>query len=412
METLLSQLGQVCAVMGAQWGDEGKGKAIDIHTEHVPVVARAVGAANPGQTTLLDGKKNVVPLLPRGLLHPHTENVIGAGTVVHCKDLMTEMQGLAEQGIELGGRLYLSHQAHILLDAHRAADAALEERRGDGKIGTTKQGIGPAMATKALRIGLRIEDLANPSTLRAKLDAELRALEQLFGIPTNAVAEWESLQLAVEKIGPFIADTTLLLHERLHEGKKILIEGAQATMLDLDHGTYPYVTSSATTVMGAIHALGLPPRVVSSVVGVVKAYTTRVGEGPFPTELQPADAERIRQRGGEFGSTTGRPRRCGWLDLTGVQRAAMINGFTHINLTKLDVLDEEATVPVAVGYEDENKPLYEVMPGWMQPTKGKTDYTALAQPARAYVELIEKHLGIPVSLIGTGQDREEMIVRE
>ncbi len=397
--------------MGAQWGDEGKGKAIDILSAHFPVVARAVGGANAGHTILVDGKKYVFHLLPSGLLHPNTENVIGAGTVVHCKDLLAEMQGLTEQGIELGGRLFLSHQAHLLLDAHRAADAALEERRGEGKIGTTKQGIGPAMATKALRIGLRVEDLANLSTLRAKLDAELRALEQLFGIQTNAAAEWESLQLAAEKLGPFIADTTMLLHERLHEGKKILIEGAQATMLDLDHGTYPYVTSSATTVMGAIHALGLPPRVVSSVIGVVKAYTTRVGEGPFPTELQPADAERIRQRGGEFGSTTGRPRRCGWLDLTGVQRAAMINGFTHINLTKLDVLDEEATVPVAVGYEDENKPLYEVMPGWMQPTKGKTDYNTLAQPARAYIELIEKHLGVSVAMIGTGQDREEMVVR-
>lgn len=408
----LSSLGSVCAIIGAQWGDEGKGKVIDVLAAEADIVARAVGGANAGHTVLIGTKKFVFHLLPTGVLRPKVVNFIGGGAVVHLPSLLEEIASIEKQGVNLEGRLFLSHQAHIILNAHKEADTALEERRGKAKIGTTKRGIGPAMGSKALRIGVRIGDLFDPATLKDKVTAELDLLSQMFGILTNPDQEMADLLAGLNGTREYIADTAAILHDALtgKKKKRILIEGAQGSMLDLDHGTYPYVTSSATTTAGALQGLGLPPQIVTSVIGVLKAYTTRVGEGPFPTELQGADADRIRERGGEYGSTTGRPRRCGHLDLAAVKPVVWLNGITHVNLTKLDVLDAEDVIPVCIGYE-KGMPRYEKLPGWKTSTRGFTAWKDLPPNAKNYITFIEKFLKVPVMLIGTGQGREEMIVR-
>ncbi|MEK7137453.1 MAG: adenylosuccinate synthetase [Patescibacteria group bacterium] len=380
MHTLLRTFGNACAILGAQWGDEGKGKIIDFLTPHFDVLARAAGGANAGHTIVVGGKKHVFHLLPAGSLHPGKTVILGSGMVIHIPTLLEEIHTLKDAGVDILPRLRIARAAHVVLEEYKEKDAQIEAARTDGGIGTTKRGIGPAYAEKALRTGIRMEALQR---------GEKRE-------------EWTGAEILL----PCIADTVSLLQECVAKEKKILIEGAQGTLLDIDHGTYPYVTSSSTTAAGALQGLGLPPRALTSCIGVAKAYCTRVGAGPFPTEAQEQDANRLRQRGGEYGATTGRPRRCGWLDLEGLRFAAALNGFTHLNLTKLDVLDEDETIHV---YDHGNEPTR--LPGWKQSTRGITSFEALPKNAQSYVRFIEEKVGVPVSFIGTGPERNEMIVR-
>lgn len=407
VKSLVASLGPVCAVIGAQWGDEGKGKVIDLLSEHYDIIARACGGANAGHTIVVGGRKHVFHLLPSGALHPHTAVVIGSGLVLHLPTLLEEIKTLKEAGIDVLPRLFISSEAHILFNFHRDIDTALEEQRAarEGKgIGTTKRGIGPAYMDKAQRVGTRMESLMGD--LKPVLAAHAERVQRLYGVGVDQAKEIMDLEAARSILGSRIVDTVSLLHDRLHEGEKILIEGAQASMLDLDHGTYPYVTSSATTLAGALQGLGLPPRVLTSCIGVAKAYCTRVGEGTFPAEAQKEIANRLRERGGEYGATTGRPRRCGWLSIPDLKRAAVINGISHWNITKLDVLDEETEIPVFMGAG-----VWKKFPGWMRSTVGVTAFAKLPKEAQDFVGFIEQETGAPASLIGTGPGREQMVVR-
>lgn len=406
MNSLLNALGPVSSVIGAQWGDEGKGKIVDILAAEYDVIARACGGANAGHTIIVDGQKHVFHLLPSGCLHKEKQIVLGAGLVIHLPTLLEEIHTLQEHGISILDRLHISSEAHILFDYHKEIDGKLEEDRAQktGKgIGTTKRGIGPAYMDKAARTGIRMESLGKDLTAELELHKEM--IHGQYGIDIDIVRELEHIADAQTHIGACITDTVSYLHAKRDEGKTIIIEGAQATLLDIDHGTYPYVTSSSTTLAGALQGLGLPPTCVTSCVGIAKAYCTRVGEGEFATEAQGEAADRLRERGGEYGSTTGRPRRTGWLNIDDLRFGAKLNGFTHWNVTKLDVLDEEDTIPVMV-----NETLTE-LPGWKESTVGKTSFAELPENAKNYVLQIEKETGVPVAFIGTGPGREEMIHR-
>lgn len=410
MHTSSKSSAAVTAVIGAQWGDEGKGKLIDLLAENFDVVARACGGANAGHTIVVHGKKHVFRLLPSGCLHPHVEVLLGSGMVIHLQTLLEEIDLLREAGIDILPRLRISREAHILFDFHKEIDGALEERRsktGTG-IGTTRRGIGPAYMDKAARIGVRMEQLGKD--VRSALKKRSGDLQALYGITIDVENEQKQLHDAATVIQPCLTDTIGFLHERMNAGKRILIEGAQATLLDLDHGTYPYVTSSSTTVAGALQGLGIPPNTLGEVIGVAKAYCTRVGAGDFLTEVQGETAERLRERGGEYGSVTKRPRRCGWLHIPDLQRSAMINGFACWNITKLDVLDTEEVIPVGIG-EKHGKAVMKEFAGWKASTVGITSFDDLPKQARELLLFIEKETGIPVLYIGTGQGREEMIIR-
>lgn len=412
MQKLLASLGPVCAVIGAQWGDEGKGKAIDLLAEHYDIIARACGGANAGHTIVVNGKKHVFHLLPSGALHPCQTVVIGSGLVLHLPTLLEELRTLKDAGIDVLPRLFISEEAHIVFEFHKQIDAALEEerRKREGKgIGTTKRGIGPAYMDKAARAGTRMESLKGD--LKPLLARHAERVKRLYGIEVDQAKELSNLEEARRLLGDRIVDTVSLLHDRLEQDKKLLIEGAQASLLDLDHGTYPYVTSSSTTAAGALQGLGLPPFVLTSCIGVAKAYCTRVGEGDFVTEVKGQTGDRLRERGGEYGSTTGRPRRCGWLSIPDLKRAAMLSGFTHWNITKLDVLDEEAEIPVAIGAEKDGTVRWKKFKGWKKPTVGITEFAKLPKEAQQYLQFIKKETGVPVALIGTGPGREAMVVR-
>ncbi|MFH1444186.1 MAG: adenylosuccinate synthase [Candidatus Peregrinibacteria bacterium] len=413
MQKLLKSFGPVCAVIGAQWGDEGKGKAIDLLSEHYDVIARACGGANAGHTIVVAGKKHIFHLLPSGALHPHSTVVIGSGLVLHLPTLLEEIRTLQDAGIDVLPRLFISREAHIVFEFHKQIDAAFEEQRAarEGKgIGTTQRGIGPAYMDKAARSGTRMESLLL-ADLRPILTAHAERVQRLYDVTVDIDAELKSLVEAQKLLGDHIVDTVALLHEQLVQKKNVLIEGAQASLLDLDHGTYPYVTSSQTTAAGALQGLGLPPRVLTSCIGVAKAYCTRVGEGDFVTEVTGERGDRLRERGGEYGSTTGRPRRCGWLSIPDLKRAAMINGFTHWNITKLDVLDEEEEIPVCMDINADGAPVWKNLPGWRTSTVGVTAFDKLPKQAQEYIMFIEKETGVPVSLIGTGPGREQMVVQ-
>lgn len=416
MQKLLPSLGNVCAVIGAQWGDEGKGKVVDVLTEHFDVIARASGGANAGHTIVVGGKKHVFHLLPAGSLHEGKLVILGSGMVIHLPTLLEEIALLKDAGIDIVPRLLLSAEAHVVLEYQKEVDAVMEERRSrksGGKIGTTKRGIGPAYMEKAARTGLRLGDLAalfrDEKNLRADLLWRKEIIREMFGVTVDVEKESALLQQAFALLSSRIRSLPELLDAM--EGKRILIEGAQATLLDLDHGTYPYVTSSSTTAAGALQGLGLPPRSLTSCIGVAKAYCTRVGEGTFLTEVTGPVGDRLRERGGEYGATTGRPRRCGWLHLPDLIFSARLNGFTHWNITKLDVLDDEETIPVGVGVKTDGTVMYENLPGWKTSTVGITSFDDLPANAKAYVIFIEKKTGIPAALIGTGPGREEMIVK-
>lgn len=406
MSTYRNTFGQVCGVIGAQWGDEGKGKVVDILAGEYDIVARANGGANAGHTIVVNGKKHVFRLLPSGCLNPNIEVVLGSGLVIHLPTLLEEIELLKAEGIDIVKRLRISREAHILFDFHKEIDAKMEEMRSASKgegIGTTKRGIGPAYMDKAARNGIRLERLHE--NLSDDLTTKATWVQSAFGISVNVNLELASVKQAADIMGSCVCDTVSYLHDAVAKKKGIIVEGAQATLLDIDHGTYPFVTSSSTTLAGALQGLGLSPRSVTSCIGVAKAYCTRVGSGPFPAEAENSIAERLRERGGEYGSVTKRPRRTGWLNIDDLKFSANMNGFTHWNITKLDVLDTEETVP----YWSEGK--RNEVPGWKQSTSGVTDWNTLPTQAKNYIEMIEMQTSIPATLIGTGQGREEMIVR-
>ncbi len=412
VDEFLSSLGQVTAVIGAQWGDEGKGKAVDILAGHFDVVARACGGANAGHTIVVGGKKHVFRLLPSGCLHENVQVYLGSGMVIHLPTLIEEVDLLKSAGIEILPRLHIAENAHIVFEFHKAIDGALEEKRGKNAIGTTKRGIGPAYADKASRSGLRMEILRWPiGKIKEVLTERSPLIKQMYGVTVDVDRECGEIAKAQKLFTALLAGGDLL-HSWIAAKKKILIEGAQATLLDLDHGTYPYVTSSQTTAAGALQGLGLPPKCLSSCIGVAKAYCTRVGAGDFLTEADEAASTRLRERGGEYGSVTKRPRRCGWLSIPDLQFSARINGFDCWNITKLDVLDTEDVIPVGTDVDASGTVTWEKMPGWKTSTVGITDFKKLPAQAQDFILFIEKKTGIPVRLIGTGQGRDGMIVRE
>ena len=423
---------KTCVVVGTQWGDEGKGKIVDLLTPKVSAVVRFQGGHNAGHTLVVDGKKTILRLLPSGILHEDVTCFIGNGVVLSPGALYKEIDELESRGIDVAARLRISAASSLLLPTHVALDQAREKQRGGTAIGTTGRGIGPAYEDKAARRGLRVSDLLLPEEdLRDKCEALvayhnflLTKYYQQAPVALDVVMQ-ECAQYA-DKIKPLITDVSAALHDLHKAGKRILCEGAQGALLDIDHGTYPYVTSS-NTLAGAVAAgAGFGPQMVDYVLGIVKAYTTRVGSGPFPTELQDETGALLAKRGCEFGSVTGRPRRCGWFDAVILQRTLELNGVTGICLTKLDVLDECAEIMLCTAYEHEGKrllrppigahamaactPIYESMPGWQSSTEGMTSMGDLPANAKAYVERLEALMGVPVVLVSTGPDRAQSIV--
>ena len=417
------------AVIGAQWGDEGKGKIVDLLTPHFSVVARYQGGHNAGHTVLVGGTKFVLHLMPSGILHPGVSCVIGNGVVVDPEALFEEIATLAQYGIEVGDRLAISDKAHVILPYHRDLDLLSEARRGDRKIGTTSRGIGPAYEDKIGRRGIRVGDLADPSAFAEQVRENVMARNRLVG---DSALEWQPLFERMvtygERMRPWVKDVSLFLAQVQAEGRSILFEGAQGTFLDIDHGTYPFVTSSNSTAGGVCTGLGVGPRSIGSVLGVAKAYTTRVGGGPLPTELSVPMADRLREAGQEYGASTGRPRRCGWYDAVAVRYAARVNGLDAIALTKMDVLDGLPHIDVCTSYRCGDRtlteftgnvlqlaacrPVYERLPGWSKPTGGVRSYGELHAEARSYIARLEELSGVPVGIISTGSDRDETIFRE
>lgn len=419
-------------LLGAQWGDEGKGKVTDLLGSRVDYVVRFSGGNNAGHTVVTpDGQKFALHLMPSGALHPNAVTVIGNGVVVDPKVLLGEMDGLTERGVDVS-RLLLSADAHLIMPHHRALDRVVERYLGNARIGTTGRGIGPAYGDKVARMGIRVQDLLDPGILRQKLELVLREKNQILfkvynrkGFDVDAVVE-EYLTYA-ERLKPHIADTRLVLHKALEEGKTVLMEGAQATLLDLDHGTYPFVTSSNPTAGGACVGTGIPPTRIGRVIGVIKAYTTRIGSGPFPTELLDDMGEHLRKMGGEYGTTTGRPRRCGWFDAVVGRFAVRVNGITDLVVTKLDILSGLDQVPICVGYEIDGEryedmpmtqtafhhatPVYEYHPGWWEDISKARQFTELPENAQRYIHRLEELCGVRVSMIGVGPGREENIIR-
>jgi adenylosuccinate synthase len=417
------------AVLGAQWGDEGKGKIVDLLTPRFSFVARYQGGHNAGHTVYVNGRKFVLHLIPSGILHPGVTCVIGNGVVVDPQALFNEVDTLHGMGVETEGRLLVSDRAHLILPYHRELDLLSEARRGDRKIGTTSRGIGPAYEDKIARRGLRVCDLWHPDTVAERIRENVTARNRLIPEPH---VDWQQVLdelLAIgERLKPLMADTSAVLVDAMQQGRGVMFEGAQGTMLDIDHGTFPFVTSSNGTAGGVCTGLGVPPRAVHGVLGVAKAYTTRVGEGPLPTELTGEMGDRLRESGQEYGASTGRPRRCGWYDGVAVRYAARINGLDALALTKLDVLDGLERVEICTAYRRgtervddfpadlqmlaECEPVYESLSGWDRPTKGVRRFEDLPEAAKAYVRRLEEVSGVPAAIISTGSDRDDTILRD
>jgi adenylosuccinate synthase len=417
-------------VVGAQWGDEGKGKIVDLLAERFDIVARYQGGNNAGHTVVHGDQTFIFHLLPSGILEPDKLCVLGNGVVIDPEVLCGELEALEKRGRSVDG-LRISGNAHLVMPWHRLLDAQSELRLGPLQIGTTKRGIGPTYVDKAARIGIRVQDLLDTGILREKIGAALAVkneqLEKIYGLePLDGDAIAADLERHATRLAPFIADTSLLIDRALREGRAVLFEGAQGTLLDLDNGTYPFVTSSNPIAGGACTGCGIGPTRITSVVGVAKAYLTRVGAGPFPSEADEERGTRIREVGGEFGATTGRERRCGWLDLVGLRFAARVNGLTELVLTKLDVLSIFDTIPVCVGYrlrdgsvtEDfpahqsdfhHAEPVFDDLPGWGTDLSGITDWADLPGPAQAYVRWVEERLELPVTMVGVGQRRDQIL---
>lgn len=424
--------GRTEVILGVQWGDEGKGRVVDAIAERCSLVVRYQGGANAGHTVIVDDEKFVFHLLPSGILYPGKTCVIGNGVVVDPEVLLEEAAGLRARGKEMA-RLVLSNASHIVMPYHKLIDQLSEASRSEGtKIGTTGRGIGPCYADKFNRIGIRAEDLACPGTLREKLKINIQLkneiLTKIYGAgPLDFEEVFAKAADWGEKIKPWLGDCAGEIAEAIKSGKGVLFEGAQATLLDIDHGTYPFVTSSSPCAGGACTGAGIGPGLIDRVIGVTKAYCTRVGEGPFPTEDHGETGEQLRRKGGEFGATTGRPRRCGWNDLVAVDYAVKINGLNGLALTKLDVLSGFDVIKVCTAYEINGrtvtdfltnsallsaaKPVYSELPGWKEDISSCREFGELPANARAYVEYIEKHAGVPVILIGVGPGRDDTILR-
>jgi adenylosuccinate synthase len=417
-------------VLGAQWGDEGKGKLVDLFSERFDIVARYQGGHNAGHTVYIGEKKFVLKLIPSGILRPGVKAVIGNGVVVDPAALLSEIKTLEAAGINVTGQLAISSRAHVIFPFHRMVEKVSEGRADRVAIGTTSRGIGPCYEDKIGRRGIRMADLVagNFDALYRDLAEDKATLAKAFEIANDLdldaiLAEYKEL---ASRLKPMVCDTVHLLSTAVRGGKRIMFEGAQGTMLDVDHGTYPFVTSSSATAGGACTGTGVPPTAINGVLGISKAYITRVGAGPFPTELHDEQGELIRQRGNEFGSVTGRPRRCGWFDIPLLKYTAAINGFDSLVITKLDVMDGLAEVKVCVDYKlrgeilegmpainadlDAVEPVYQTLPGWSEPTRGVTDVTKLPAAARDYLRFLEESTGVEVGCISTGPERNETIV--
>jgi adenylosuccinate synthase len=418
---------QVCTILGSQWGDEGKGKLVDILAEEYDIVCRYAGGSNAGHTIVVDGNKFAFHLIPSGILHQDTTCLIGNGVVIHLPTFFKELEALDEKGVDYSGRLLVSDRAHLLFDFHQTVDGMREEELAGEKIGTTKKGIGPCYSSKATRIGLRVGDLRFMKHFEENLTLLLENMQKRFDFEYDIPAELERYREFAAKLEPMIVDSVSYVNQAHADGKKVLVEGANATMLDLDFGTYPFVTSSSPSIGGACTGLGLSPDKLDCSVGIVKAYTTRVGAGPFATELHDELGENIREKGHEYGTTTGRPRRCGWLDTFVLNYSHMLNNFTYLNVTKLDVLDDLDELKIGVGYSYEGKKLdsfpanlevlanveveYETMPGWKTDITKCRTFDELPEAAQNYVVRIEELVGCPVRWIGVGPQRDEMIER-
>ena len=428
MEKFLAPLGLNVGVIGTQWGDEGKGKLVDAMSGHFDFICRSTGGANAGHTIYNEGKKYVFHLFPSGLLHPNTTGVIGNGTVVDPVDLIEEIKNLEAGGItNVRPRVKISLHAHLVFGYHQAIDAEHERRKGKNKIGTTVRGIGPTYSDKISRRGIRCEDLLDTDLLKEKIEANVKFHSETLGLELDAQDEFDRVMAVREDIKPLLADTRIVLQQALRDGKRILFEGAQAHHLDIDHGTYPFVTSSNVSSGGICTGLGFPARKITGLVGIAKAYTTRVGSGPFPTELDDDLGESIRKSGGEFGATTGRPRRCGWFDAVVVRNAVEFNGLDCLNLTKLDVLSGLKEIKVATHYHLDGKEIHTVpttrkanekleityitLPGWEEDLSGIKDFTELPENARNYVTTLEELVRCPIRSIGVGMDRHDLIFK-
>ncbi len=424
-------MGKSVVILGAQWGDEGKGKIVDLLTEGVGAVARFQGGHNAGHTLVINGKKTVLHLIPSGILRPDALCLIGNGVVLSPAALIKEIGELEGNGVDVRSRLKISPAAPLIMPYHISVDQAREKASGAQAIGTTGRGIGPAYEDKVARRGIRVADLSYPAQLAEKLRAAVDyhnfVLSQWLKADTVDYQKILDEALAFgDYVKPMVADVSTLLYEARRRGEKILFEGAQGSLLDIDHGTYPYVTSSNTTVGGALAGTGVGADAIDYVLGIAKAYATRVGGGPFPTELNDAMGEELRKRGNEYGATTGRPRRCGWIDMVALKRAVQINGISGLAITKLDVLDGLPSIKVCIAYEyrgkrrelapldaagwDEVKPVYLEFPGWDEPTSGIREFSKLPPAARAYLRSVEELSGCPLAIVATGADRLDTIV--
>ncbi|MDP2168228.1 MAG: adenylosuccinate synthase [Thermodesulfovibrionales bacterium] len=415
-------------IVGAQWGDEGKGKLVDVLTEDAHVVARYQGGHNAGHTVVIGGRKFILHLIPSGVLHSGKLCIIGNGTVVDPFCLINEIDGLKESGVEAGSKnLLLSRNAHLIMPYHMTVEQAGEDLKGSKKIGTTGRGIGPAYVDKMSRLGIRVGDLLYPQVFREKIEKNLQFYSHIPGIDKSSAEDiYGKYMECAERLSGHISDTDIVINNAIDQGKNVLFEGAQGTLLDIDHGSYPYVTSSSSTAGGVCTGLGVGPTKINRVLGVAKAYTTRVGSGPFPTEIKEPLGEAIRERGGEYGATTGRPRRCGWLDVVALRHAVRVNGLTGLAITKLDILDGIETLKICTSYRCSGKtlkdfpkeinlleaaePVYETIEGWQESTLGIREFGMLPDAAQNYIRTIEKLLGVKVHMISTGQDREELIL--
>jgi adenylosuccinate synthase len=424
---------KTAVVLGAQWGDEGKGKIVDVLSERFAAVARYAGGHNAGHTVIIGEQKFVLQLIPCGVLRPGCKGIIGNGVVLDPIAFLSEVGKLRKLGVAVDERLFVSNRAQVILPYHRMIELAAECAPGRQKIGTTSKGIGPAYEDKMARGGLRVVDLLRPELLKTHIEAacaEKNAIvKALFGAgtaPLDPAKMFDEYAAAAEQVRPFVADTGRLLNTILAEGKSVMFEGAQGTMLDIDHGTYPFVTSSSATAGGAATGTGVGPTAIGTVISVTKAYVTRVGEGPFPTEMQDAVGDHLRARGHEYGAVTGRPRRCGWLDIPLLRYSNQVNGAEWLVITKLDVLDELDEIPICIGYEidgkvtdmipadvqglEQIKPRYTTMKGWKESTEGITEFDKLPQAAREYLRFQERESGARIGMVSTGPDRNQTMV--
>ncbi len=415
-------------ILGAQWGDEGKGKIVDVLSEQFDIVARYAGGHNAGHTVIIKGRKFILQLIPCGVLRPETKGVIGNGVVLDPMAFLSEVKKLKDAGLPIDGQLFVSNRAQVILPYHRMIELAAENAPGRTKIGTTSRGIGPAYEDKMHRSGLRVIDLLNPQLLRTHINNACHEkntiANALFGTePLDPKQMYEDYARAADQLAPFVTDTAVMLNDAINSGQKVMFEGAQGALLDIDHGTYPFVTSSSATAGGAVTGTGVGPTRIGSVIGVTKAYVTRVGEGPFPTEINDSSADLLRARGQEYGAVTGRPRRCGWLDLPLLRYSNMINGTEWLVVTKMDVMDECVEIPVCTHYRINGKltdtipadmrgfdsidPVYTTLKGWNTSTEGITEFEKLPQLAQDYLHFVEQESHAKIGMVSTGPDREQ-----